>query len=413
MRPQSVFVWLVAEPPPAAAGLADDAVEAAAAGLETLGGVGLEVPAEEHAARAKTRPIRSANTGRLARRRRSKVIDPILPRHLGSNVWILRSEGDRMTGTAEDPILTADGCADGRPGRHLACLVYVAAPTLGLYYEPLAVAYTVPTLGLGRYRATCASHRSRATAVSAICRRVATLVAALIIGSLAIVIPKGCLQPEPGPGRSTGPVTPNRQGPSSLLVLDGSHRTVMAGCPRAVYIGYPPFTGSRRDGDLPAEASTARTRAGLTMSASSRFCGVRADRATTDHPTNDGEKTAHGATSIVIGVQCRHQDMTGPRHPQATGSCGREAPLTGASGGSAARHASRVPPIVPSPPKATRRRFCVLRTGRLDREDRRQQAEDEKHREGDERPGPDRRRRRSGASVRACRCDAAMCVCVS
>lgn len=43
----------------------------------------------------------------------------------------------------------------------------------------------------------------------------------------------------------------------------------------------------------------------------------------------------------------------------------------------------------PEPPKGDETSFCVLRTCRLDREDRRQEAEDEKHREGDERPGPD------------------------
>ena len=64
-------------------------------------------------------------------------------------------------------------------------VVYVATPTLGLYYEPLAVAYTVPTLGL--VYAYCASHRSRATAYLAVA---ATLAVALIIG-FAIVIPKG------------------------------------------------------------------------------------------------------------------------------------------------------------------------------------------------------------------------------
>lgn len=63
--------------------------------------------------------------------------------------------------------------------------VSVATPTLGLYYEPLAVAYTVPTLAL--VYAYCASHRSRATTYLAVG---ATLIAALIIG-FAIVIPKG------------------------------------------------------------------------------------------------------------------------------------------------------------------------------------------------------------------------------
>ena len=88
------------------------------------------------------------------------------------------------------------GIARGRPspptGVRTAVLVviwlavvYVAAPTIGLYYEPLAAVYAVPTLGL--VYAYCASHRSRATTYLALA---ATLVAAAIIG-FAIVIPKG------------------------------------------------------------------------------------------------------------------------------------------------------------------------------------------------------------------------------
>jgi hypothetical protein len=90
--------------------------------------------------------------------------------------------------------MTGTGARRSSPitGVRVACLiviwlalVYLATPTLGIYYEPLAVAYTVPTLGL--VYAYCASHRSRATTYLAV---VATLIAVLIIG-FAIVIPKG------------------------------------------------------------------------------------------------------------------------------------------------------------------------------------------------------------------------------
>ena len=63
-------------------------------------------------------------------------------------------------------------------------VVFLAAPFLGLYYEPLAALYTVPLLGL--IYAYCVSHRRRATALLAV---VATVVAVLVIG-FAIVIPK-------------------------------------------------------------------------------------------------------------------------------------------------------------------------------------------------------------------------------
>ena len=63
-------------------------------------------------------------------------------------------------------------------------VVFLAAPSLGLYYEPLAALYTVPLLGL--IYAYCVSHRRRATALLAV---VATVVAVLVIG-FAIVIPK-------------------------------------------------------------------------------------------------------------------------------------------------------------------------------------------------------------------------------
>ena len=64
-------------------------------------------------------------------------------------------------------------------------VVYLAAPVIGVYYESLAVLYTVPPLGL--IYAYCLSHRSPASAALA---GVATAVAVLIVG-FAIVIPKG------------------------------------------------------------------------------------------------------------------------------------------------------------------------------------------------------------------------------
>ena len=77
-------------------------------------------------------------------------------------------------------------------GRRVAALgvgwllvVYLAAPVVGLYYEPLAALYTVPPLVL--IYAYGLSHRSPATAALA---GVATVVAVLIVG-FAIVIPKG------------------------------------------------------------------------------------------------------------------------------------------------------------------------------------------------------------------------------
>ena len=87
------------------------------------------------------------------------------------------------------------GSAPGRSwitGRRVAglaigwlILVYLAAPAIGVYYEPLAALFAVPSLGLTY--AYCLSHRSRATAVLA---GVMTVVAVLIVG-FAIVIPKG------------------------------------------------------------------------------------------------------------------------------------------------------------------------------------------------------------------------------
>ena len=64
-------------------------------------------------------------------------------------------------------------------------VVYLAAPRVGLYYESLAVLYTLPPLAL--VYAYCLSHPRRATAILAV---VATVVAVFLIG-FAVVIPKG------------------------------------------------------------------------------------------------------------------------------------------------------------------------------------------------------------------------------
>ena len=64
-------------------------------------------------------------------------------------------------------------------------LVYVMAPSLGLYYERLAAWYTLPCLGL--VYAYCMSQQSRSTAILAV---VATTVAVLLLG-FAAVFPKG------------------------------------------------------------------------------------------------------------------------------------------------------------------------------------------------------------------------------
>ena len=64
-------------------------------------------------------------------------------------------------------------------------VVYLAAPRVGLYYETLAVLYTVPPLVL--VYAYCLSHPRRATAILAVA---ATVVAVFLIG-FAVVIPKG------------------------------------------------------------------------------------------------------------------------------------------------------------------------------------------------------------------------------
>ena len=63
--------------------------------------------------------------------------------------------------------------------------VYLVAPGLGLYYERLAVWYTVPPLVL--VYAYCLSHLRRATAILAVA---ATIVAVALIG-FAVVFPKG------------------------------------------------------------------------------------------------------------------------------------------------------------------------------------------------------------------------------
>ena len=63
--------------------------------------------------------------------------------------------------------------------------VYLAAPGFGLYYERLAVLYTLPPLAL--IYAYCLAHRSRATTILAVA---ATVVAVVLIG-FAVVIPKG------------------------------------------------------------------------------------------------------------------------------------------------------------------------------------------------------------------------------
>ena len=64
-------------------------------------------------------------------------------------------------------------------------VVYLAAPRVGLYYEPLAVLYTLPPLVL--VYAYYLSHPRRATAILAVA---ATVVAVFLIG-FAVVIPKG------------------------------------------------------------------------------------------------------------------------------------------------------------------------------------------------------------------------------
>jgi hypothetical protein len=64
-------------------------------------------------------------------------------------------------------------------------VVYLVAPRIGLYYETLAVLYTVPPLAL--VYAYCLSHPRRATAILAVA---ATVVALFLIG-FAVVIPKG------------------------------------------------------------------------------------------------------------------------------------------------------------------------------------------------------------------------------
>ncbi len=63
--------------------------------------------------------------------------------------------------------------------------VFLAASSLGLYYETLAAWYAVPILGLTY--AYCLSHLRRETVVLAV---VATVVAILVVG-FALVFPKG------------------------------------------------------------------------------------------------------------------------------------------------------------------------------------------------------------------------------
>ena len=63
--------------------------------------------------------------------------------------------------------------------------IYLAALRIGLYYETLAVLYTLPPLAL--VYAYCLSHPRRATAILAVA---ATVVAVFLIG-FAVVIPKG------------------------------------------------------------------------------------------------------------------------------------------------------------------------------------------------------------------------------
>jgi uncharacterized membrane protein len=64
-------------------------------------------------------------------------------------------------------------------------VVYLIAPSLGLYYERFAAWYTLPPLGL--IYLYCLSHRRRGTAYLAI----ATTVIAILILGFAIMFPKG------------------------------------------------------------------------------------------------------------------------------------------------------------------------------------------------------------------------------
>ena len=161
----------------------------------------------------------------------------------------------------------------------------------------------------------------------------------------------------------------NRSGPVSQEPTSATHRSPgparMTICSRS--------TAARRSGD-------ARRRAAVTS--------LVPIAATTASPAIPERRGPSQARQDRHRLQCTTPDMTGPRRPQATGSCGRTSCSPAHPAGRRPDHRSRVPPIVPSP-QAPRRHVVRYVAGRLDREDRRQEAEDQQHREGDHRPDPD------------------------
>ena len=84
------------------------------------------------------------------------------------------------------------------------------------------------------------------------------------------------------------------------------------------------------------------------------------------------------------------RDMTGPRRPQSDGVLWPEESLTDSPARSALRPSQSSAADRPEPPGAETS-CSPLRAGRLDREDRWEEAEDQQHREGDHRPDPDGR----------------------
>ena len=90
-----------------------------------------------------------------------------------------------MTSTTRNPTTPVTGLRVVELVIVWLALIFVMAPSLGLYYERLAALYTLPPLGL--VYAYCVSHRGRSTALLAI---VATSATVLLL-TCAAVFPRG------------------------------------------------------------------------------------------------------------------------------------------------------------------------------------------------------------------------------
>ena len=151
--------------------------------------------------------------------------------------------------------------------------------------------------------------------------------------------------------------------------------------------------------------AAARVRTGDDPTRSKRPAAMGRARGAGPGPARDTRSSTRscGTSRTSSGIAAKRArplrvaDMTGPRRPQAAGSCGRLAahqpiggwaPRPSQSGAASSRG-----------PQAPRRQIVELHAGRLDREDRGQETEDQEHRDRDQERSPDGR---DGDLARGC-----------